>query len=177
MRSGLAAVAAKCDHVLVELKQGRLPRTPGSAVFLSRGATPVPPMMTRHITLFGALPEQLVTLFVKFDTVARIPAAERVSVRQVMDGFWYVEVHFGFVEIPNLLAALHLACEQGCNIDPDTAMFFAAHDDVIRSSKPPRMFALQRLLFAFQYRNAVRMSDRFALPRDRFLEIGRQVEL
>ena len=94
-----------------------------------------------------------------------------------MDGFWYVEVRFGFVEIPNLLATLDAARAQGCDIDPDKVMFFAAHDDVVRSATRPRMFVLERLLFAFQYRNAVRMSDRFALPRDRFLEIGRQVEL
>jgi KUP system potassium uptake protein len=178
MRAGFGAVAAKCERLLDELRAGRLPRVPGHAVFLSRGATPVPPMMSRHIALFGALPERLVTLFVKFDTERpRVPAAERVSVRQVMDGFWYVEVRFGFVEIPNLLATLDAARAQGCDIDPDKVMFFAAHDDVVRSATRPRMFVLERLLFAFQYRNAVRMSDRFALPRDRFLEIGRQVEL
>jgi KUP system potassium uptake protein len=33
------------------------------------------------------------------------------------------------------------------------------------------------MLFAFMYRNAVRAPDRFDLPADRFLEIGRQVEL
>ncbi len=177
MRAGAAAQAAEGDRLLGELRGGRLPRTPGTAVFLSRGDTPVPPMMSRHIALFGALPERLVSLFVRFDTVARVPAAGRVSVRQVMEGFWYVEVRFGFVEYPNLLAALRLAREQGCDIDPDQAMFFAAHDDVIRSNTAPRMFVLRRLLFAFEYRNAVRMVDRFALPRDRFLEIGRQVEL
>jgi KUP system potassium uptake protein len=47
----------------------------------------------------------------------------------------------------------------------------------VRSPNHPRLWAWQRMLFAFMYRNAVRASDRFDLPPERFLEIGRQVRL
>jgi hypothetical protein len=33
------------------------------------------------------------------------------------------------------------------------------------------------MLFAFMYRNAVRTPDRFDLPADAFLEVGRQIAL
>jgi hypothetical protein len=33
------------------------------------------------------------------------------------------------------------------------------------------------MLFAVMYRNAVRAPDRFALPPDAFLEVGRQIGL
>lgn len=177
MRAGLAASAGKGEVVLQALRDGRVARTAEHAVFLSRGATAVPVLMSRHLALFGALPGRMASLFVRFETVARVAPEDRVSVREVMDGFWYVEVRFGFVEVPNLLEALEEARRMGCDIDPDRAMFFAAHDDIVRRARKPRMFGAERRLFALQYRNAVRMPDRFALPRDRFLELGRQVEL
>jgi K+ transporter len=33
------------------------------------------------------------------------------------------------------------------------------------------------MVFAFLYRNALRTVDRFRLPADRFVEVGRQIEL
>ena len=53
----------------------------------------------------------------------------------------------------------------------------AARDEVVQSQIHPRLPVWQRLLFGFMYRNAVRAPDRFDLPADKFLEIGRQVRL
>jgi KUP system potassium uptake protein len=91
--------------------------------------------------------------------------------------FWHVTVRFGFVEIPNLPAALVRAREWGCPLEIDDIVYFSAHDEVVRSTTPPRMPAWQRMLFAFMFRNALRMSDRFVLPPDKFLEVGRQIAL
>lgn len=177
VRAGLAPLAERDDKVLADLRSGALPRTAGDAVFLSRGDSSVSPLMARHIALFGALPERIATLYVKFDMVARVDPQKRVTVRKVMDGFWFIEVRFGFVEVPNLLSALQDAGRQGCDIDLDHVMFYAGHDDVVRSLTAPKLSGWRRMLFAVLYRNAVRPPDRFALPRNRFIEIGRQVEL
>jgi KUP system potassium uptake protein len=59
----------------------------------------------------------------------------------------------------------------------DDAVYFAAHDDVVRRAEPPRLAGWRRMLFAVMYRNAVRMPDRFDLPADQFLEVGRQIAL
>ena len=177
VRAGTAPMAERTDQVLADLRSGRLPRTPGSAVFLSRTSEKVPPLMGRHIALFGALPERLATLAVKFEQVARVPDGRRVTVSEVMDGFWFIEVRFGFVEIPNLMTALAAAQEQGCDLDLGQVVFLAAHDEVVRSPDVRLLTAWRRMLFGFMYRNAVRASDRFALPRGRLVEIGRQVEL
>ncbi|MCQ8280017.1 KUP/HAK/KT family potassium transporter [Acetobacteraceae bacterium KSS8] len=177
MRASLKATAPDGDAVIAAVRDGRIPRTEGHAVFLTRGPTAVPLLVARHLTMFGALPERVVSLFVRFEATARVPASERVTVQALGEGFWYVEVRFGFVEIPNLVMALEEARRQDCRIDADRAIFFAAHDDIVPKAQRPRMFGPQRLLFALQYRNAVRTPDRFALPRDRFFELGRQIEL
>jgi KUP system potassium uptake protein len=47
----------------------------------------------------------------------------------------------------------------------------------VRNETRPRLPVWQRILFGLMYRNAVRASDRFTLPRDRLIEIGHQVEV
>jgi KUP system potassium uptake protein len=92
-------------------------------------------------------------------------------------GLWHVAVHFGFVEIPNIPAALAHAKDQGCPIDAADVVYFASHDEVVRSPTIPRLPAWQRILFAAMFRNAVRTPDRFDLPPNKFLEVGRQIAL
>ena len=82
---GLAPLAEGGDQVLADLRSGALPRIAGSAVFLSRTNQKVPPLMARHIALFGALPERPMSLSVKFEQVARVPREQRVTVTKVME--------------------------------------------------------------------------------------------
>ncbi len=177
VRAGLAAAPDRDDRLLRMLQDETLPRTEGSAVFLSRRPARFPPLVARHIALFGALPRQVITLYVKFESVARVPKEERVRVEQVMTDVWEIEVRFGFFEVPNLVTALADARGLGCSVDLDRVLFFAANDDVVASDTDRKLSSWRRMVFAFLYRNAVRGADRFALPRNRFIEIGRQVEL
>ncbi len=177
VRAGQASVEERDDGLLRLLSDGTLPRTEGSAVFLSRRAAKVPPLMARHVALFGALPRQVITLYVKFETVARVPKEERVRVGQVAADVWEIQVRFGFFEVPNLVTALEEARGRGCSVDLDRVLFFAANDDVVASETDRKLASWRRMVFVFLYRNAVRGPDRFALPRSRFIEIGRQIEL
>ncbi len=175
VRDGLAPLGERSDEVLAQLRDKTIPRLPGSVVFLSRSDSEVPPIMARHIADFHSLPEKVVVLNVRFTEDARVSASDRVKTRRVSDGVWLVSVCFGFVEVPNLSQALAGAKELGCDIDLDKTLYLAGHDDIVPRERRPRMAFWQRLLFGLMYRNAVRASDRFALPRNRLIEIGHQV--
>jgi KUP system potassium uptake protein len=177
VRRKLAEDAENADALLARLKTGHVARVPGTAVFLSRSGAAVPPVMVRHVAQIKALQETVVSLTVRFEEVPRVAQASRAEVEHVADVLWHVTVRFGFVEVPNLAAALACAHDQGCPLDLEDAVYFAAHDEVVRSKTPPRLTAWRRMLFGFMYRNAVRAPDRFDLPADKFLEIGRQVAL
>lgn len=86
-------------------------------------------------------------------------------------------VHYGFVEIPNLPAALRTAKIHGCPIDLAKAVYFGARDRVIRDRKNRHLSRWQLPLFSFMFRNAVRAVDIFNLPPRNFVEISRQLEL
>jgi KUP system potassium uptake protein len=177
IRSRLSSGEMAPEEFLRRIHENTVPRIDGTAVFLSRTAAPVPPLMAQHLAQFGALQQKLITLTVRFEEVPRISLPERVKVEPIADGFWHVTVHFGFLEIPNLSVALAGAQDKGCEIDLEGAIYFGARDTPIRSKSGPLLPYWRDLLFQFLYRNAVHTVDRFYLPVRQFVEIGRQLEL
>jgi KUP system potassium uptake protein len=165
------------DAFLATLNSGKVARVPGTAVFFSRSDNAVPAVLVRHVAQIKALQQTVVSLTVRFEDYPRVPLAERAVVERIAEGFWHVTVRFGFIEVPNVVAALVCAQQQGCMINLDDAVYFAAHDDVVRKESRPRLAGWRRMLFAALYRNAVRTPDRFDLPADKFLEVGRQIAL
>jgi KUP system potassium uptake protein len=162
---------------LAHLDRARVARVPGTAVFLSRGEMAIPAVLVSHVVQIKALQETVVSLTVLFEEYPRVPMNKRAEVEKLAEGFWHVTIRFGFVERPNVAEALACAHEKGCPLNLEDAVYFAAHDDVVRKAGPPRLAGWRRMLFAVMYRNGVRAPDRFDLPADKFLEVGRQIAL
>jgi KUP system potassium uptake protein len=177
IRAQLKRLTEAPEALLQRLAQGEIPRVPGTAVFLSRSAAPLPPLMARHIAQFGVLPETAISLTIQFEERPRVSPEKRMEIAPVAAGLWHITVHFGFVEVPNLPLVLAEAKQQGCPIDLQKALYFGARDDVVPAAPPHRLMAWRRMLFGFMYRNAVHTVDRFSLPPAQFVEVGRQVEV
>jgi KUP system potassium uptake protein len=181
---GVRVVAARLaegegdpDAFFAELKSGRIARVPGTAVFFTRTAGRIPTLLLSHVAQMKALQETILTVTVVFEETPRVADSSRAEVQSLADGIWHVVVRFGFIEVPNLVTALRRARELGCPVHLDDAVYFAGRDDVVRGQGHSRLWTWQRMLFSFMYRNAVRASDRFDLPPERYLEIGRQIRL
>jgi KUP system potassium uptake protein len=177
VRDAMAADERSPAEFLAALKSNRVPRVPGTAVFLSRTGTVVPPLLVQHVFQMKALQETVVSLSVIFAAVPRIASPDRVAVEHIADGLWHVSVRFGFMEDPDLVAALVWTREHGCPLSLDDAVLFASRDEVVRRKTRPRLAGWRRVMFAVMYRNAVRTPDRFDLPTSGFLEISRQIEV
>jgi KUP system potassium uptake protein len=177
MRASLQQRDEVCERLLATLAAGRIPRVPGTAVFLTRGSQKVPRLLVEHVQHMGALQRDVVTLQVVFEQIPRIPAAERYRVERVGAGISRVVMRFGFVEIPNLGAALKQVKGLEPSIDFDRAVYFGTRDLVVRRPGSSRLSHGRLPLFAFLYRNAVKMVDRFNLPPQNVVEIARQVEI
>ena len=185
-RRGLAALReVSGEHVLApekflqQLAEGDIPRVPGTVVFLTRIREPIAPVMLSHVAQFGALQQHVVTLTVEFEETPRVPPEERITLNKFEGGLWHMVARYGFVEIPSLPAALALAQRKGCPVVPQDALFVGGRDEVVRDQTRPRsrLPGWRRMLFGFMYRNAVHFVDRFDLPRDHFVQTGRQVGL
>ncbi len=183
LRGAAATEVTAPERFMRRLERDGVPRVPGTAVFLSRLREPIPPVLLSHVEQFGALQRDVVTLTVEFAEVPRVDPQERISVRRHAGDVWHVIARYGFVEIPSLPAALDAARAEGCPVVPQDAVFIGARDDVVAvrdgrsSADQAPLPGWRRRLFGVMYRNAVHQVDRFDLPPDRFVEIGRQIAL
>jgi KUP system potassium uptake protein len=150
---------------------------PGTGIFLTRTTEGTPPLMIAHVGQMGALHQNLIALTVRFEDVPRVPAPDRFRMVQVLDSFWHVTIRYGFIEVPDLPAALRAAKDVASHVDLDQAMYFAARDEVVHSKTAGILSRWRLPLFAFLFRNSVRASDLFALPAANFVELGRQIEI
>jgi KUP system potassium uptake protein len=180
-RAGLDAVhrrmaGGSCSKCLALIRNDHIPRVPGVAVFLSRMQRAVPALLTQHIRHMGALQETVIVLSVMFMPRPRVAKEDRASAEYLGEGVWRATVRFGFMERPDLLAAL-----QGIDllkqIDFPKVIFFGARDLVVHDTRHPRLSRWRLALFALLFRNAVKTMDRFQIPPENFVEIAREVRI
>ena len=71
------------QQFLERLEANRVPRVPGTAVFLTRIAEAIPPLMIHHISQIGALPQTVIALRVKFAEIPRVSRSNRLELVRV----------------------------------------------------------------------------------------------
>ena len=146
-------------------------RVPGTAVYLFSIPGMTPPSLVANVRYNRVLHERVVVASVVTDDIPRLGDADRLRERSLGDGVSRVEVHYGFMEDPDLrrdLAAL--------GIDVDEATFFLGKETVIATDRPGMAIWRERL-FGVMGRNATSAADYFRLPPDRIFEIGTRVEI
>jgi KUP system potassium uptake protein len=159
------------------LAESKIARVPGTAVFLTRTFGTMPPIILQHAEQMGALPRTFIALAVKFEDIPRVHRRDRLELIHVLEGLWHVTVHYGFVEIPNLPAALRQVKELGCPVDLSNAVYFGERDALVPAKARSRVSRWRLAIFAFMLRNSVRAVDLFNIPPRHFVEVSRQIEI
>jgi KUP system potassium uptake protein len=183
-RKGVEAVRATLtqtpeagERFLSALKSGAIPRVDGTTVFLTRSNQRVSGLIMAHAHFVGVLPRNAVALSVVFENTPRINGPACTVVDKLGEGLWQVVARFGFFEIPDLRRALKQARGLEAALNFDQAMFVGTRDLVVRKRKGSILTAWRLALFAFLYRNSVKVVDRFSLAPENVIEIARQIEI
>ncbi|HEY6452052.1 MAG TPA: KUP/HAK/KT family potassium transporter [Steroidobacteraceae bacterium] len=177
LRECLARGAGEPHHLLGDLEAGRIPRVPGTAVFLTRSAQKFPRLLVEHVEHTGALHRSVVALRVMFRETPRVSESERWRIEPIAAGIWHAVICFGFIEIPDLSLALKTIGNLDPSIDFEHAIFFGTRDQVVRQPGSTVLGHGRLGLFAFLYRNAVKVVDRFNLPAQNVVEIARLIAI
>jgi KUP system potassium uptake protein len=165
------------DEFFRLLKESHVPRVPGTAIFLTRLATTTPFLIVEHVAQMRAMYETAIALTVKFEDIPRVASRDRIELAKLAEGFWHITVHFGFVQVPDIPAALRQAKDRGCPVDLEDAIYFGARDAVICSKRRNWLVRASLRLFTLMFRNSVRAVDLFNIPPENFVEVGRQIEI
>ena len=183
-RSGVEAVRAtlvqnpeRGETFLASLRAGAIPRMEGTTVFLTRSAQKVSRLIMDHARFVGVLPRHAIALSIVFEEVPRVLGPKCTVVENVGEGLWHVVARFGFFEIPDLKEALNHAHGLDKSIDLNKAMFVGTRDLVVSKAEAPALSGWRMALFAFLYRNSVKVVDRFNLAPEHVVEIARQIEI
>src|ERR1700719_4357458 len=155
----------------------RIPRVPGTAVFLTRTLSDTPPVVVWHVKHNRALHDHLFALRVVTESIPRTKESERLATTAVAPNFWRATAHYGFMERPDIPNLLKQAREQGCPLVFDDITYYVGHGTIIHRGDGKGLAEWEEALFAAMERNAVHVSDFFSLPRDSVVEIGRQVAI
>jgi KUP system potassium uptake protein len=163
---------------LREIEKDRRTRVPRTAVFLTRLSRRVHPLILQHVRQIGAIPQTFVALTVKFADRPRVPNEDRVEWQRLGPSFWHVTLRYGFFENPAVATTLAKACETFAgNISLEGSLYFVERDEIAGRRGASYWWRWRRALFAFMFRNSAHAVDRFGLPADSLVEIGRRIEM
>jgi KUP system potassium uptake protein len=177
LRDRLEESVLPIDAFIAELQSRKIARVPGVAVFLTRAKRGAPPVMVWHVKQNRSLHEFVVILTLTVASTPRAEPQERLTLTQEAPTFWRVALRCGFMEHPDVPAALAECKARGCEIKLDDVTYYVGHETIMPREDGRGLPRWQETLFAAMSRNAGRISDYLKLPNDHVVEIGRQISI
>jgi KUP system potassium uptake protein len=149
---------------------------PGTAVFMTPYAEHVPHALLHNLKHNKVLHERMVIATVTAPAVPRVDEEQRISVERLSDRFYRIVISYGFMEQPDVPAALAACAGQGFEFEPMATSYFLGRETVV-PDRGGEMPYWREALFATLYRNARTATDFFRLPPNQVVELGTRVSL
>lgn len=151
-------------------------RVAGTAVYLASEAGGMPRALLNNLRFNHVLHQRNVVLTFVRPEVPFVGAENRVEIQQLGDGLCRVIARYGFMETPNVVAALRAAEEAGVPYEPEQTVYVVGRENpvfAVGSGMP----LWRKRLFAFMGRNSQLAAIHFGVPSHRLLEVSSQVRL
>jgi KUP system potassium uptake protein len=174
--SRLAEKMYPFDRFLKDIAERPPYRVSGTAIFMTSNLTGTPPTLMHNLEHNRVLHERVILLTVTTRDVPYVPASERAELEPLGQGFFRLALHYGFMQEPDVPAALLAVATPDFPVDLDRSTFFLGIETLIPTPRPGMPLWRERL-FVFLSRNAIRATSFFRIPPTRVVEIGIQVEL
>jgi KUP system potassium uptake protein len=156
-----------------------LARVPGAAVFLNRSKHTTPLAMRANVEHNHILHEQVVIVTVVTAPVPYVADADRVQLDDLgyaADAIVHVTARFGYMQIPDVPAALRLAVAEGLTapLQTDDRSYFLSTIE-IQVTDVPGMARWRKQLFLATSKITADAAEYFNLPRDQTVIIGSRI--
>jgi KUP system potassium uptake protein len=165
------------EDFMAKIAEGRIPRVPGTAVFLTPTHRDAPPVMIWHLKHNRALHERLFVLTVNTEPTPWVTPSERLRFEEIAPHFWRASARYGFMERPDIPMLLGAAHELGCAVDLADVTYYVGHETVTPRDDARALPRWVEAMFALMQRNSTHLTDYFKLPPDAVVEIGRQISI
>jgi KUP system potassium uptake protein len=154
-------------------------RLPGAAAIFTAASTGIPLGLTHHLRHNRVLHERVLLIAAITTDTPRVEPEQRIRLETVAPGIIRVILHFGFMEVPDVMDGLKLACLEPelRGIDPETITYYFRRVMVIPSDKASGMAVWRKSLFATMHLNANLPAVYFGVPATQVVELGLEVEI
>jgi KUP system potassium uptake protein len=168
--------AVPLDILLGDIEAEPPQRVPGTAVFMTPNEGSTPPALVHNLAHNKVLHEQVVFLSVRTEEVPIVAPQDRVRVKALSHGFFWVTARYGFMQDPSVPDILERAKGQGVESRLEATTFFLGRETLLATERPG-MARWRERLFSFMSRNAQRATAFYKIPPDQVFEVGVQVEM
>ena len=154
-------------------------RVRGTAAIFTASSTGIPLSLTHHLKHNQVLHDHVLLISTVSTNVPREDAAQRFKIVPVGSGIVRVILSFGFMESPNVIEGLKLACSapELRGIDPEKISYYFRRVMVIPRSHIPGMAMWRKELFAAMHLNANLPAAYFGVATSQVVEVGLEVEI
>ena len=154
-------------------------RLPGAAAIFTAASTGIPLALTHHLRHNRVLHERVLLIASITTDEPRVQPDQRIELVTVGAGITRVLFYFGFMERPDMMEGLQLACLEPAlrGIDPQNITYYFRRVMVIPSGKVPGMAVWRKSLFATMHLNANLPAAYFGVPAAQVVEVGLEVEI
>lgn len=151
-------------------------RVPGTAVYLTKNANAAPAAVITNLRHNRVLHENTIFLSVVVDNVPRVSNRNRARWSRVGHGVIQVRLHFGYVESPDVQAALlHMTLPPDIALGPPEEITYFLGKESVEAGVAEGMHPWREQLFVLLDRGAASAARFFRLPPDQVVEVGTHV--
>ncbi len=151
-------------------------RVPGTAIFLTSASEGAPPALLHNLKHNKVMHQTVVLLTVNTQDRPTVTPEERLRIKELGEGFYRVQLDFGYLDDPNVPEALISLSPSYLPLDPMQTSYFLSRETLLPSATPG-MALWREYLFSWLMRSAASPLDTFHLPPNRVIELGQQIAI
>jgi KUP system potassium uptake protein len=176
VQSLLARGSLPIDLFMADVAKRKPFRAPGTAVFMTSNPEGAPLVLLHHLRHNKTLLQNVVLLSILATNVPTVPDEERLTVTDLGEGFWRVIAKFGFMEKANVPQILARCRSMGVVADRRDTTYFLGRERLLPTGRSS-LARWRKKLYIFMSRNSRTATEYFAIPPNRVVELGAQLEM
>lgn len=162
----------EADVIIGELKNNRIHRVSGAAVFMAASPTGTPIVLLHHLKANQCLHETVILLSLLSESVPRVKKGDRYTAEDLGEGVYRVVAHYGYLEFPQVPALLEwVKEEEGLKLNLRRTTYYFNRESILTDGNTG-LFRWQKHLFRLLSETAQSARDFFGIPPNQIIEIG-----
>jgi KUP system potassium uptake protein len=160
------------EVIIGELKEKRIHRVSGTAVFMAASPTGTPIVLLHHLKANQCLHETVILLSLINESVPRVKKADRYQAEDLGEGVYRVIAHYGYLEFPQVPPLLEWVKEkEGLKLNLRRTTYYFNRETILTDGTTG-LWRWQKHLFRFLSETAQSARDFFGIPSNQIIEIG-----